>query len=346
MEKVLTIAIPSYNVEKTLEETIRSLLFDDPTLLQLLEIIIVNDGSKDKTPQIGERLEKEYPTIIKLLNKENGGHGSTINAAIQIAQGKYFRVVDGDDWLLSSNLKRLLQFLHESDVDIVGNDYYRVIDGTEIKSYVKASTMQSNQIFSFDEIYKQYSFSMHAVTIKSILLRDKNLLLDENCFYVDVEYDTYLVYHAKTVLYLDYPVYMYRVGQAQQSVSADGWWRHRDNHATVVKSLIRFYQNFEVSNSQEEGKKAYFKSKVIKSFAGHYTIIQFFDRNKRKVYKKELELFDSSIKKDYGENIYQLISDDRFVSLCRRTKFNDIVITFARVLFLIKERLKKIIGRA
>ena len=90
MEKTLTITVPSYNVENTLKETVCSLL--EPTVLNDLEILIVNDGSKDNTSSIAHSLEKQYPQTIRVIDKENGGHGSTINTGIKEAKGKYFKI--------------------------------------------------------------------------------------------------------------------------------------------------------------------------------------------------------------------------------------------------------------
>lgn len=109
MNKILTITVPSYNAESYLLETI-------PTMLSVsnpekLEIIIVNDGSKDNTLAVAQQLKENYPETIVIVDKENGGHGSTINSGIKIATGKYFKVVDADDWIESKNLSELIYYL-------------------------------------------------------------------------------------------------------------------------------------------------------------------------------------------------------------------------------------------
>ena len=91
--KILSIVVPTYNVEKYLERCIDSLVYDEKVLNDL-EILIVNDGSKDNSLQIAKKYEKQYPNTIKVIDKENGGHGSTINAGLKVATGKYFRVID------------------------------------------------------------------------------------------------------------------------------------------------------------------------------------------------------------------------------------------------------------
>lgn len=84
MSKVLSVAIPSYNAEKYLEQDIPSFLRED--LLEDLEVLIVNDGSRDGTREVGERFAAQYPMCVKVVNKENGGHGSAINAGLREAQ--------------------------------------------------------------------------------------------------------------------------------------------------------------------------------------------------------------------------------------------------------------------
>ncbi len=97
MEKLLTIVVPAYNVEKYIKNCLDS--FIDLSVLRSLEILIVDDGSTDSTASLAHTYEQKYPYSFKVLSKENGGHGSTINYAIPRATGKYFKVVDGDDWL-------------------------------------------------------------------------------------------------------------------------------------------------------------------------------------------------------------------------------------------------------
>ena len=97
VEKILTITVPSYNVEKFLENTLDS--FVDERVLDAIEVLVVDDGSKDRTAEIGKGYEAKYPGTFRVISKENGGHGSTINRGIKEARGKYFKVVDGDDWV-------------------------------------------------------------------------------------------------------------------------------------------------------------------------------------------------------------------------------------------------------
>ena len=129
MEKLLTIVVPAYNVEKYIKNCLDS--FIDLSVLRSLEILIVDDGSTDSTASLAHTYEQKYPYSFKVLSKENGGHGSTINYAIPRATGKYFKVVDGDDWLDKSLLPQFVQLLKHTHSDVISNDFNLVDDRTK-----------------------------------------------------------------------------------------------------------------------------------------------------------------------------------------------------------------------
>ena len=91
--KLLSFAIPCYNSESYMRNCIESILPGGEDV----EIIIVDDGSKDKTAEIADEYQKKYPTIVKAIHQENGGHGEAVNTGIKNATGLYFKVVDSDD---------------------------------------------------------------------------------------------------------------------------------------------------------------------------------------------------------------------------------------------------------
>ena len=93
--KYISFAIPCYNSEAYMEKAINSILVGGEDV----EIIVVNDGSKDGTQEIAERYQEKYPTIVKAVAKPNGGHGDAVNCGLEHATGKYFKVVDSDDWV-------------------------------------------------------------------------------------------------------------------------------------------------------------------------------------------------------------------------------------------------------
>ena len=132
MEKLLTITVPTYNVEKYLAQCLDSFVLEEDR--ELLEVLIVNDGSTDTSADIAKTYVERYPDVFTLINKENGGHGSTINAGIKAATGKYFKVVDSDDWVDKAAMKNLMECLKKSDSDLVYSNYYWIDNRTGKKS--------------------------------------------------------------------------------------------------------------------------------------------------------------------------------------------------------------------
>lgn len=112
MDKLLTVVIPSYNVEKFLNQTLDSFVCDE-SVMKKFEVIVVDDGSKDNTAKIGKEYADKYPDTFRVISKENGGHGSTINCGIRNAVGKYFKVVDGDDWVNTADFVKLVEELEK-----------------------------------------------------------------------------------------------------------------------------------------------------------------------------------------------------------------------------------------
>ena len=111
--KLLSFAIPCYNSEAYMEKCIESILLGG----EEVEILIVNDGSKDRTAEIADAYEAKYPTICRAIHQENGGHGEAVNAGIRNATGRYFKVVDSDDWVDPDAYKAILSKLREYDSD-------------------------------------------------------------------------------------------------------------------------------------------------------------------------------------------------------------------------------------
>ena len=105
--KYISFAIPCYNSQDYMAHAIESILPGGEDV----EIIIVNDGSKDDTLKIAREYEGKYPDIVRVVDKENGGHGDAVTAGLTHASGSYFKVVDSDDWVDEESLHKILALL-------------------------------------------------------------------------------------------------------------------------------------------------------------------------------------------------------------------------------------------
>ena len=122
-DKLLSIVVPTYNIAQYIDKCIESFKQVDKKYYSTFEVIVVNDGSTDNSLKIVERLIADTQLDIRVITKANGGHGSTINVGINEATGKFFKVIDGDDWIDVSNFEIFIKKLEKADVDLVITDY-------------------------------------------------------------------------------------------------------------------------------------------------------------------------------------------------------------------------------
>lgn len=266
--KILSIIIPSYNTSRFMNKCIPTFL--DERVIDELEILIINDGSTDNTVNLAQEYAEKYPGTICLINKENGGHGSVINLGIQIASGKYFKVVDGDDWVNTENFFRLVQDLKKEEADLVINPYETINEkNTKTKRFILAENYGRN--LQFDKVCLRYpQFEIPGITIRTSILKENNIRVREKCLYEDSEYDLYPIIYIETISVLDYPVYQYLVGQADQSISASNSLKNHEMHYLVIGDCIQYYEKCKTDISKN--KRIYMTNVIMKLIRSQYNI--------------------------------------------------------------------------
>ena len=246
MEKLLTVTIPCYNAEAYMERCLKSIV---PAGGEL-DVIIVDDGSKDRTGEIADRWAAEYPDIVRVIHQENGGHGEGLNQGIRHAKGLYFKTVDSDDRMDTEALKELLARLRKltaenGQADMIVNDY--VYDRENEQACFSVSY---RNVFSPDRLntwescrpfppWKQ--FMIHSLAYRTELLRDIGLVLPKHTFYEDNLYIYIPLPHVKTILYLDRPLYGYFIGRADQSVNDRVIITRLDQVTRIAGDMITSY---------------------------------------------------------------------------------------------------------
>lgn len=246
MSKLLTISIAAYNVEKTIRECLDSFLACHH--LNDLEILVINDGSHDRTAEIVAEYERKYPNSVRLINKENGGHGSTLNKSLELATGKFYKAVDGDDWVDAPELDKLMDCLKDTEAELVINDYMEVYpDHKRLMSH--REMYKEHVVYPFEQIipdgrFRENIFAMHESTILTQRLRDVGMQIQEHCFYADTEFMFYVGLAARTVEFHDSCAYQYRLGESGQSVSADGMYRHIEDLIKIESNLMKLYTKY------------------------------------------------------------------------------------------------------
>ena len=256
--KYISFAIPCYNSEEYMEKAIESILKGGEDV----EILIVNDGSKDGTHDIAKRYEKEYPTIVKAIDKENGGHGDAVNTGLSHATGLYFKVVDSDDWVDEASLYKILETVHEMVekeklVDMIVSNYVYEKVGVKHKKVIHyQNVMPQNRILTWRDMghfrIGQYIL-MHSVMYRTELLRMCGLELPKHTFYVDNIYVYYPLPHVKTFYYLNVNFYRYFIGRDGQSVNEQNMIKRIDQQIFVTKTMINMYQMNKIANIKLRG---------------------------------------------------------------------------------------------
>ena len=197
MDKILSISIAAYNIAEYLPSTL--VMFEGMHNKDLIEILVVNDGSKDQTSQIAREFEDRLPGIVRLIDKPNGGWGSTVNAGIQNATGKYFKLLDGDDYYDISNLEKFVEFLAKCDADMVLTPFLLFEDKTNkifnVEKY--KDIFYREDVFSPSELNTM--LSMHETTFRTQMLKDNFPNISEHCFYTDIEYIVKGYLHVRSI---------------------------------------------------------------------------------------------------------------------------------------------------
>ncbi len=244
--KLLSVAIPCYNSEAYMRTCIESLLPGGDEV----EILIVNDGStKDRTGEIADEYERNYPGICRAIHQENGGHGEAVNAGLRSAQGIYFKVVDSDDWVDESAYREILNTLRtfvygEMTLDMLISNFVYEKQGAKRKKIMNYRTaLPEGQIFTWDDVkvfmMGQYIL-MHSVIYRTGLLKQCGLELPKHTFYVDNIFVYQPLPHVKTMYYLNVNFYRYYIGREDQSVNETVMIGRIDQQIRVTKLMLGY----------------------------------------------------------------------------------------------------------
>lgn len=244
--KLLSIAVPCYNSENYMEKCINSLLEGGSDV----EIIIVDDGSKDGTARIADEYAKKYPEIVKAVHQENGGHGEAVNTGLANSTGAFFKVVDSDDWVSRDAFHKLLDIMRTSlendeKLDMLISNFVYDKQGAHHKKVMSyRNALPIDRYFTWHEVghfrVAQYIL-MHSVIYRTGLLRECGLKLPEHTFYVDNIFVFNPLPYVKKMYYTDVVFYHYFIGRDDQSVNETVMIKRIDQQIRVNKLMIDYF---------------------------------------------------------------------------------------------------------
>lgn len=286
MEKIkISICVPVYNMEKYLEDCIKSLL--NQTLKEI-EIILVNDGSTDNSIKILEKYEKEYSNI-KVISQPNQGLGGARNTALKNAVGEYVGFVDADDFVENDMYKKMYLKAKENNADIVMCDYqfyprnemkkkkwFNPYKGEITGEFLNRNTQPWNKIVS-NKLIKDLNFEFFEKNGDGVFI--------------------YLMLSANKIVSIEDKLYNYRVGHSSMSTNYN--MKHFEISVDSCKKQIELLEKTKYKDKLKE----YFEFRKI------YVLIQAITvaakvKNKEKFYKYVQELRNLNYKKNvYNKKI-------------------------------------------
>lgn len=303
-KKIVTVSIAAYNMEKYIRKTLDSLL--DERIIDDLEVLVVDDGGTDETLAIAKEYAAKYPDSIFPIHKENGGYGSVLNYTVPRAQGKYFRILDGDDWAKTENLYSWIQLLKTLDVDLFFSPYEKIYVTRGEAIYCDICKGMTEGEYGFQEIKIDDAGFTTGITFRTALLQSVPLKLNEHCLYTDDDFVSYTMPFVNKIYVYHMPIYQYRIGRSDQSVNVNSLKRHFFDHYNVVKRVLSFWKNIP---EEKIGAFTLVKTLLVSRIVDHFVICFRLSNKKTRSFYKELlfespELLRESMKASELLNLY------------------------------------------
>jgi glycosyltransferase involved in cell wall biosynthesis len=264
MEKLLTVVVPVYKVEKFINKCLDSLIVPDE-LMEKLEVIVVNDGTPDNSAIMAKEYEKKYPQTFRVIDKENGGHGSAWNRGVAEATGLYLRFLDSDDWFDQNDFPKLMNKLQSCDADVV---FCNIDKHYANKGYVKKKTLapmkdgETQRIADFNwGEWKNESkvFDFWYCTYRTSMIKSVHPLFQEKIFYDDAILFIAPMILGETFVYYDLTIYHYLIGREGQTMNFKSQVSHAKDYIKVCKSMIDFANKHEYN---EINKKLFVNMRI------------------------------------------------------------------------------------
>lgn len=320
MKKILSVVIPSYNMEAYLEKCLSSCLSCGETLLSILDVIVINDGSKDKTRKIAEGWVRRYPDVVRVINKPNGHYGSCVNAGLREAKGLYVKTLDADDIYDKGEFAKYLRKLNDLTCagrvyDLILNDFV-IVDAEDVVQATFDYGYVEKDGFGLDD----FTFTddrrviTHAVAYRTDMLRAMGYAQSEGIPYTDQEWIVKPVSHVRSFCHVKACVYRYFIGREGQTVEQRAYVRGVTVQIRIFKGLILWAKQNDAGFSAAYQK--YFENNLRKRIALIYRLASFADR--RDVDPKILMGFDEFLR-DERPDLYNMVSQ---LSESRRLRFH------------------------
>lgn len=299
--KLLTVIVPSFNMERYLPKVLDSLLVRRDRLPNELEVIVVNDGSTDRTGEIAHEYERRSPRIVRVIDKRNGNYGSCINAALPDATGWFVKIVDADDHVDAEGFSRFLDVLSEEralrerSADLVLSDYVCVDEDGQIRKRVSHSFPQGRDLVLPDCAHNFVQFGIHAVTYRLAAIRSIGYCQTEGISYTDLEWIVEPMVAVRRVSHYPFVVSRYLVGRSGQTTENPATIARNFSHfSTIAAKLVEDYRRLSACCVPES--RPYYEGMVLQIISRIYEADLFGFLGRR--VSVDVSSLDETIRKD------------------------------------------------
>lgn len=246
---ILTVLVPVYNTEDYLDKCLGSLVVSKE-LMDILEVLVVIDGSKDNSIGIARKYESDYPNTFRVIDKENGGHGSCCNVGVAEAKGKYIHFLDSDDWFDEGFSKYLLRLREESsDVVFTKRVNERLFDNsTDIHSF---QSIEYDKTYPLESLRnKGFAFTIHEVSYSVHLFRRYHVHFREKVSHDDAIFAVAGFLGVENIAFYNMVLYHYLIGRPGQSMDPQIISKHFKDRCYTTYDCFELYEKSKNNNKK------------------------------------------------------------------------------------------------
>lgn len=345
MKKLVSIIIPTYNMEALLDQCLTSLILPDKEQRAKLDVIVVIDGATDRSSEIAHGYESRYPETFRVLDKANGNYGSCVNAALPWVKkngGKYVRVLDADDSYYTENLADYLEVLENQDVDLVITPYNIVNPQGEVTQFYTFPLPESQRFMMSDIPMDTPYITMHAITYRSSIFEEIVYHQTEGISYTDMEWAVVPMQRVQSVYHFSRPIYRYLMGRDGQTMDAITQTKKLDHSVKSVLAQLKALDDV----SQDNMARPWMEHVI------DFLLIHIYGLGLSRLATLNLDEFDKTLQRDFPET-YERSSNltlpvgvfnlqMHFIKMWRRVRSRLGMRIFPKyILFILANRLKK-----
>ncbi len=235
---MVSVVVPVYNTEKYLRRCMDALV-SQTISRDDYEIVVVNDGSTDSSPDILKEYVRKYPDIVRVFDRQNGGQGRARNYGIRMAKGDYIGFADSDDYVDITMFEKMYKLAKREDADLVECHYHSMLE--EAGSYKEIDTRGTIKAHKdIKELFIDPQVSPWNKLYRKSIILDNDVQFPEGIIYEDTAFYIKAIPFIKKHAYLDEKLVYYSVRQ-NSTMTGSSLGMKAGDILKVLEDILTFY---------------------------------------------------------------------------------------------------------